>query len=337
MTFFADDNVQFANSIKLLLPRLLHTMSTEKHSKKEFKKDQSSHGEKKRKRDHKEDGERAKSKKHRSITSKNKSTVTPSSPFSVQSASLYLPLAPISQSYPLEGICAEHLSPLLLTFYPPLGGVVLSYNNVRLSELPQGEEESRDLLLQNIDEYAVSFCWVTATFLLFKPESGVELEGYVNLQNQGHLGVVCWNLFNASIEAKRLPKTWKWMDVGEMDSSEGDENGNAGYAEDGIGCWVDENGKKIEGQIKFRVREIESSHDRERGFLSIEGTMLEEAGEQELVEAEIEERAQHKDKQKRRRGGTPGQKFGATDLSVPVEKGLMDEDETSSRKNRRRY
>lgn len=310
-------------------------MSSEKHSKRDGKKEKSTNGEKKRKRDHKEDGERTKSKKHRSLKQAQQPEV-PSSPFHVQSASLYLPLAPVSQGFPLEGLCAEHLSPLLLTFYPPLGGVVLSYNNVRLSERPQGEDESTDLLLQNIDEYAVSYCWVTATFLLFKPTPGVELEGYVNLQNQGHLGVVCWNLFNASIEAKRLPKEWKWVDVSEMETEEdAAENGNGGHAEDGMGYWVDGEGKKLEGQIKFRVKQIESSHDRERGFLSIEGTMLEMEEERELAATENEERAQNQNQATKKKHPLRGHRFAATDLSIPREP--EDEEASASRRDRHRY
>ena len=324
-----------AMSIENPTPNSTSEMASEKHSKKEGKKDRSSHGEKKRKRDHKEDGEASKSKKHRSKKNADNSVASTQidSPFHVQSASLYLPLAPISQGYPLEGLCAEHLSPLLLTFYPPLQGVVLSYNNVTLSESPHGKDESKELLMQNIDEYAVSYCWVTATFLLFKPTPGVELEGYVNLQNQGHLGIVCWNLFNASIEAKRLPKGWRWVDVSELDSIEATEaNENGGYAEDGVGCWVDENNKKIEGQIKFRVKEVESSSDRERGFLSLEGTLLSEEDEKELATEEASHITTNG-----RKDVSAGMKFGATDLSVPVEKGLMDEDDPFSKKHRSRY
>lgn len=320
-------------SIEDSTPTSTNKMSTEKHSKKEGKKDKSSHGEKKRKRDHKEDGAGSKSKKHRSKKNDDSSNTTTQidSPFHVQSASLYLPLAPVSQGYPLEGLCAEHLSPLLLTFYPPLEGVILSYSNVTLSETPSGPDESKELLMQNIDEYAVSYCWVTATFLLFKPTPGAELEGYVNLQNQGHLGIVCWNLFNASIEAKRLPKGWKWVDVSEIDSIEASEvEGNGGYAEDGVGCWVDENNKKIEGQIKFKVREIESSSDRERGFLSLEGTMLSEEDEKELS-------AEEAINMKKGGRASAGKGFGATDLSVPVEKGLMDEEDPFNKKKRSRY
>lgn len=127
----------------------------------------------------------------------------------------------------------------------------------------------------------------------------------MNLQNEGHLGVVCWNLFNASIERKRLPRDWVWRDVSELENRDGEEGRNEGYAEDGQGCWVDGRGKKVEGMIKFRVKEIESSHDRERGFLSIEGTMLDDDDEQELTQAEREGRSgeKAKDKAGRRLGG----------------------------------
>jgi hypothetical protein len=50
-------------------------------------------------------------------------------------------LAPISQLHSLAGICAEHLSPLILTYYPPFKGVVLSYSNAQLSKHPDLEEE----------------------------------------------------------------------------------------------------------------------------------------------------------------------------------------------------
>ncbi|TVY54832.1 DNA-directed RNA polymerase I subunit rpa43, partial [Lachnellula suecica] len=180
----------------------------ENHKSKGDKKHKSSaHGEKKRKREHKEDvGHKSKSKKHKSDAAATLSQVldVPDniSPFHLQTSSLFLPLAPVSQKKPLEGLCAEHLSPLILTYYPPLAGVLLSYHNPRLSEKPFGNDGTEEVLLQNIDEYAVSWAWVTAEFLLFKPEKGAWLEGYVNLANEGHVGIVCWNLFNASIERK---------------------------------------------------------------------------------------------------------------------------------------
>lgn len=162
---------------------------------------------------------------------------------------------------------------------------------------------------------------MTAEFLLFKPEKGAELEGYINLQNEGHLGLVCWNLFNASIERQRLPSDWRWVGV---QDEENDEYAQAGetYAEDGIGYYVDADGKKIEGTIKFKVREIESSHDRERGFLSIEGTMLDNEAERALQEQSSG--LQNRDIAGRRLGGSRAR--GATILGVPAEEDPMNVD-----------
>jgi len=312
-------------------------MGSEKHKSKSEKKNKSStHGEKKRKRDHKEDGHKSKSKKHKSdktATTTEASAVleVPEnvSPFHMQTSSLFLPLAPISQKTPLEGLCAEHLSPLILTYYPPLAGVLLSYHNARLSEKPFGNDGSSDVLLQNIDEYAVSWAWVTAEFLLFKPEKGAWLEGYVNLSNEGHIGIVCWNLFNASIERKRLPGDWKWRGVEGREEGDGEEDV---YAEGGMGCWVDGEGNEVKGMVKFRVREIESSHDRERGFLSIEGTMLSEEAENELIESESSAVANSRDKAGRRLGGSKA--LGATSLGVPVEEDMAAVESKNSRRNR---
>jgi len=222
-------------------------MGSEKHRSKSEKKHKSSHGEKKRKRDHGEEGHKSKSKKHKSDKSHKAAPQSASvaSPFHVQTASLYLPLAPVSQKYPLEGLCAEHISPLILTYYPPFNGVLLSFSNPRLSEKPYGND-GETVLLQNIDEYAVSWCWLTAEFLLFKPEKGALLEGYINLQNEGHLGIVCWNLFNASIERKRLPEDWEWRDVSQMRNDE-DAGPGETYAEEGAGYYVDGEGNKVEG------------------------------------------------------------------------------------------
>src|SRR5450432_1640489 len=110
--------------------------SARKHKSKEGKK-------RKRDREDGDDSARRKSKKHRTHKaieelSSNIAAKEPErladSPFHTQTSSIYLPLAPISQRQPLEGICAEHLSPLILTYYPQLSGVILSYSQPRMSE-----------------------------------------------------------------------------------------------------------------------------------------------------------------------------------------------------------
>jgi DNA-directed RNA polymerase I subunit RPA43 len=310
--------------------------SEKKHKSKEGKK---------RKRDHEdEDLERHKSKKHKKHKSKDGSKQKPTdtdskttigSPFHIQTSSIYLSLAPISQRQPLEGMCAEHLSPLILTYYPPLGGVILSYSNPRISERPF-EDDGNNMLLQCVDEYGAAFAWVTAEFLLFKPQRGGWLEGYINLQNEGHLGLVCWNLFNASIERQRLPKDWKWVGTDAAGKSHKILNGNPHYAEDGMGYFQDGEGNMLEGIIRFRVKDIESSHDRERAFLSIEGTMLDETAEKELLEREYLSSLNGKDIAGRRLGGSKA--LGATSLGKPVEPNTDDtEVEGGLLKHRRKY
>lgn len=307
------------------------TMGSEKHKSKSEKKHKLSHGEKKRKRDHEEDRHKKKSKKHRSEDALQEAEVdTPSTTFHIQTSSLYLPLAPVSQKFPLEGLCAEHLTPLVLTFYPPFQGLILSYSNPRLSAKPFGNDGDTTLL-QNIDEYAVSWAWVTAEFLVFKPEQGTWVEGYVNLQNEGHLGLVCWNLFNAMIERKRLPEDWKW--VGVEDQERGNEGMGMGetYAEDGVGYYIDGNGKKIEGKVKFKVIDIETSHDRERGFFTMAGTMLDPEGERQLEESERATVKLGRATAGRRLGGLKA--VGATSLGVHIE----GNEEGGARKSRQRY
>ena len=299
--------------------------STRKHKKHRKDKD-TNHSSKKRKRsEHHDLSLSSPTKKQRSKHSTQDSATTTdipdslnsatASPFFQQTTSLYLALSPICQRYPLQGLCAEHLSPLLLTYYPPLNGVVLSYTNVKLSErLPtqdkeKGEvEEEEPILAQSIDEYAVSYVWVTADFLLFRPQRGCEMEGWINLQNEESVGLVCWNYFNASIERKRLPKDWKWVPGGAggwrsqklkgplLDSdpeTEGEQEEEDYMHVNGIGDeeghFVDGKGRKVEGLFRFRVKNMETSRsaDREQGFLNIHGTTLSEEEEQQLREQDF--------------------------------------------------
>ncbi|KAL2042058.1 hypothetical protein N7G274_005246 [Stereocaulon virgatum] len=227
------------------------------------------------------------------------------SPFHQQTSSLYLPLPPIAQRHALQGICAEHVSPLILTYYPPFHGVIVSYTNARLSS-HSAIQVSDPAYSRAIDEYAASFIWLTADFLIFKPQKGTVIEGFVNLQNESNLGLVCWNFFNASIEKKRLPQGWTWvagglkpsgtkklkkaaksMESGSEETGESDAEAEK-TMEDTQGYFQDADGKKIEGLIRFKVKHLETSRsmDRDTGFLSIEGTMLSEQEERDMLEQE---------------------------------------------------
>ena len=249
-------------------------------------------------------------KKHKTAQRPKSPTTEPStsgaSPFYQQTTSLFLPIPPISQAHALLGLCAEYLSPLILTYYPPFHGIIVSYTNARLSTKSQPKTPER-AYARAIDEYAASFIWLTADFLIFRPQKGDAIEGYVNLQNQSNIGLLCCNFFNASIERKRLSKEWRWIPGGsksrtrtklkkaakstDADSRDhGDSEGDAEVTgmDDSEGYFQDSQGDKVGGLIRFRIKAVETSRsmDRENGFLSIEGTMLSEEEERILLDEE---------------------------------------------------
>ena len=218
------------------------------------------------------------------------------SPFYEKTYSLYLPISPISYHYPLSGLCAEHLSPLILKYYPPFHGVVLSYGDVRFTAQPQKVSENENekpapILARSVDEYAASFAWITADFLIFSPKRGNYIEGWINIQNQGNLGLLCWGFFNVHIERKRLPKDWTWVSCTtqshsarnnernhliDVEESQRDEQHRTDSVDVEEGYFQDGNGKRVEGLVRFWVEDVESSRglDRENNFVSIKGTML---------------------------------------------------------------
>lgn len=229
----------------------------------------------------------------------------PTSPFFKQRYSLYLPLPPIAQKYPVQGLCAECLSPLILTYYPPFHGVILSYDNASLSSSPN--ITSKPAYARAVDEYAASFVWLTADFVVFKPQKGDFLEGWVNLQNESNIGLLCLNFFNATIERKRLANGWQWIAGGSKpparrklkkaaDGASSDSDGSGEnvdgkkeqHQEDVQGYFQGAQGNRIEGLIRFKVKDVETSRsiDRETGFLNIEGTMLSDEEEVALREQE---------------------------------------------------
>ncbi|EAW20948.1 DNA-directed RNA polymerase I subunit RPA43 [Aspergillus fischeri NRRL 181] len=273
------------------------------------------------------------------------------SPYVLTTATLYLPLSPISISptHALASLLAEHLSPLLLTYYPPLQGVILAYSNASISsEPPSASSPSSDpqdnpqplTLAKTADEYGVLYIYLTATFLVFRPQRGQILEGWVNVQSEGFLGAVVLNLFSVGIERKRLPSDWKWVPPGEEEEENGfnssekpkkkvfssteDEDDsepsshfdpemehfkpislasnanpfsetmdlNNGSADDdesaAEGYFQSVSGHRVRGTVRFRVVDIDviPGSDRERGFLSIEGTMLSPEEEARVLEDE---------------------------------------------------
>ncbi|OJJ08680.1 hypothetical protein ASPVEDRAFT_144792 [Aspergillus versicolor CBS 583.65] len=348
-------------------PILAGVTETEKERKRKNKhKDEASSPSKKKRKQEKAEKADKKSKKDKSSKKSRDKTPAaasiPDSPYSLTTATLYLPLSPISISptHALASLLAEHLSPLLLTYYPPLEGIVLAYSNASISSEPPSSSSPSSstslnpqplTLAASAGEYGVMYVYLTATFLVFRPQRGQTLEGWVNVQSEGFLGAVVLNLFSVGIERKRLPRTWKWIPPGEEDYAEDSgptsnntsaqtsededdektsnsppfdpakehfnpvptasdsnpfasdtpdqdqdaidagtaERGGEGSDEDTYeGYFQSISGHRVRGTVKFRVVDIDviPGSERDRGFLSIEGTMLSEDEEAKVVEDE---------------------------------------------------
>ncbi|KAH9427798.1 hypothetical protein MCOR02_012030 [Pyricularia oryzae] len=295
----------------------------------------------------------------------------PEFPFATQIVSLYVPLFPIGFDQPLTKVAEQHLKPLLNHYSPLMKGVLLDYRHVTLGELPTRADprnpptDRTPTLLSCKDEYAVGFGWLTAEVYLFVPRRGAWMEGVVNLQSEGHLGVVCWNRFNASIEANRVPEGWKFIDVVQkaedakkakfrnagkkinLEETEGEGDEEAEAAEEAgeddqeeleaslqqmhaTGYWVDAAGKRIAGKIRFRIKNFDVGTAGDHGYISIEGTMLDDEAEREL-------RVKEKEREKARmaKASTSGMLRRLT-RSVPefsmTSFGKEDEEEDSSKK-----
>ncbi|KAL4869680.1 hypothetical protein BDV12DRAFT_167475 [Aspergillus spectabilis] len=324
-------------------------------SKKKRKHEKSDDADKKSKKKEKKD-KASKSKEKSKSDSTQQTTPVPDSPYSLTTATLYLPLSPISISptHALASLLTEHLSPLLLTYYPPLQGIILAYSNASISSEPSTSPSATSTpdpspqpltLAATAGEYGVMYVYLTATFLVFRPQRGQTLEGSVNVQSEGFLGAVVLNLFSVGIERKRLPPSWKWIPPGSEDENEPtpttnpstptssdddsspgetfdsekehfnpvplppdsnpffpsydqdtetlenpetDTNINQDSEENIEGHFQSTSGHRVRGTIKFRVVDIDiiPGSERDRGFLSIEGTMLSPEDEERTLEDE---------------------------------------------------
>ncbi|KAF5866777.1 hypothetical protein ETB97_009935 [Aspergillus alliaceus] len=333
-------------------------LSPEKERKRKHKnKDASSSSPSKKKRKHESnqftdetaahDSEKKRKSKKSKDNGKSKQASTgeatiPGSPYVLTTATLYLPLSPISISptHAKASLLAEHLSPLLLTYYPPLRGIVLAYSDASISSTPPSSSSSSDpadpnpkplTVAKTAGEYGVLYVYLTATFLVFRPQRGQILEGWVNVQSEGFLGAVALNLFSVGIERKRLPSNWKWLPPGEEGSVNGDKktaasttasedddlepsasfnpekehfnpvslanpisdtlNEEANAEDDespAEGYFQSVSGHRVRGTVRFRVVDIDviPGSERDRSFLSIEGTMLSPEDEVRVLEDE---------------------------------------------------
>lgn len=186
------------------------------------------------------------------------------SPFYSTRLSLYLslPAVAISPHYALSSLLATHLSPLLLTYFPPANGIVLAFSDPVLSaragdalgappKVPSaaaaaastslqprivddaGNEAGREVLAKASDEFGACWAWLTVRLLVFRPQRGDEVTGWANVVSEGFVGVVGYNYFQAAVGKARIPKGWRWMGAtGEQDGLR--KKGRKGRLGDGL-------------------------------------------------------------------------------------------------------
>lgn len=223
----------------------------------------------------------------------------PQFPFFSQTVSLYEPLYPKGWAQPVTNAKYQYLEHLQNKYVPALHGVLLDYKNVTLGPAPggghgaAGDDETPTTLMSR-GECAVGFGWITVDVELFVPSRGAWMEGSVNMQTEGHIGVVCFGKFNASIEASRLPPAWKWVSSESSDAQDFEETASVMTADDhGVvhqihssGFWVDGSGARVKGRMRFRIRNFDAGTSDDTSYLSLEGTMLDNESEKRLAKDE---------------------------------------------------
>lgn len=182
-------------------------------------------------------------------------------------AKMYLSLAPCYLEKPIQGLRQQHLDPLIMTYNPTVEGIIITYNNVRLSKenLNTSDDEHFKYVSKVSDENPFSFVWALVDFVIWRPCNGDILEGYSVMQSQSHIGLLINDVFNASIKKFYIPEDWHFV-PNQADESNQGENKNF----KSLGHWCDSNDVPVGGKIKFTVRAI---HVNGKG-LAIEGTLL---------------------------------------------------------------
>jgi DNA-directed RNA polymerase I subunit RPA43 len=284
--------------------------------------------EKKHKKHKSSDKKEKKSKQHKSTATPVKKTVAQADrdeeahetfipdpkeyPFFTQTFSQRIPVWPAAFDEPLTKTAREYLDPMLNRYSPKFKGVLLAYKNVNLSDRPQRADakhpptDDTPVVLESVECYAPPFGWLTADLHLFIPSRGAWMEGVINLQSEGHIGVICFDKFNASISRRSLPKGWTWVDQpeeeepepvtaeedpfveGQEQPAEGEDANKAEQTPKlrSSGYWLDRNGQKVTGKIYFRIKNFSSGSTGDYTYLSLQGTMLDDQAERESVAEE---------------------------------------------------
>lgn len=192
--------------------------------------------------------------------------------FRVVRTTMYVSLAPCYITNPINGIKAQHLDPLIMTYFPKADGVVLSYSNLNVSKEHHSVDSNGEpnTIAKVSDSSPFSFLWVNVDLLIWRPQIGDVLEGYIYMQTASHIGLLVHDTFNASIRMRNIPQDWEFVpsQADEFEAEQQEEGASSKFRS--YGYWADAEGTKVEGKITFTVRSIHTTGK----MMSLEGTLV---------------------------------------------------------------
>lgn len=194
--------------------------------------------------------------------------------FRVARTKMYVSLAPCHITNPINGIKEQHLDPLIMTYFPKAQGVVLSYSSITVNKSHESTDSNDEpITLAKVTESSpFTFMWITVDLLIWRPQIGDMLEGYIYMQTASHIGLLIHDTFNASIKMRNIPQDWQFIPSQADEFAEDEEEATDGKSSKfrSYGYWADGSETKVEGKITFTVRAIHTTGK----MLSIEGTLL---------------------------------------------------------------
>lgn len=207
---------------------------------------------------------------------------------------------------PINGLQKDHLDPLVMSYYEPVGGVIIAYSNIRF------ESDKARI----VAESPFAHVWVTVDFLVWAPKKGSVLQGWVNLQSASHVGLLVENTWNVSIPKEKIPAGWSYHEVREGfvprkvevpkenrggDGEEGaemEEMEDIVYApEHDTGGWMNDSDEYVDGLLRFQVESVRAMGH----IFSMEGSLLNTKAIENAVLAGLQRPPESKKEKKKRK------------------------------------
>lgn len=204
--------------------------------------------------------------------------------------SLYVSLAPIYSQNLLQGIMKQHLNPMVMKYNVQVNGVVLGYEKLQVSDAdPLHDDNSPEKLIKLTPDSPFGFTWCSCDLLVWQPQVGDVVEGWIFIQSVSHFGLLIHDAFNASIKKNYIPEDWTFIQNEEHDkdsqiNEDQNEDNNKSAFTSSMGHWVDANGEKVDGKLKFQIRSVYTKGK----VISVDGTLLTEEYENSGVRSEVE-------------------------------------------------